>query len=386
MKLFKKILFAGFFTVVLANMVIAAESNVLFKSMKQIGMGGAAVAICDDEKALYQKPAGLMNITGMKFNLLTLRGGVSTDGISNYKTISDLLNAKGKTSDYVSNLIHKLTPSKLGNEFAFETMAFAWKGFGFGVFGDSRSNIGFLRPSDPYAKVTSLIDTAAIIGYATPFSFFGITIPNLNIGFAGKYMARGILYDMNNGDTTVDYGLGTLIDMFQTSKIATNCAYAVAQGPAADIGLSLPINLFGATASTGLTFRNIGANFTATKTINGVSQKVKVQIPFESVIGLGLTTPTSFLGVTSVTWALDYAVISVDKSFFKNTHLGLEAMVFNWDWLKLRGGLNQGYVVGGVGISWGILHLDYAYNQEALGDEVGINSYDYHLISIGIAN
>ena len=62
--------------------------------------------------------------------------------------------------------------------------------------------------------------------------------------------------------------------------------------------------------------------------------------------------------------AVDYKVVSPYKGFIKNVHIGYERKVLR-NMIKLRGGINQGYTVGGFGWDlkfWKIplLHIDYA--------------------------
>ena len=53
--------------------------------------------------------------------------------------------------------------------------------------------------------------------------------------------------------------------------------------------------------------------------------------------------------------------------------------------LKLRGGLNQGFVVGGFGFDFLIAHINYAYHAEALGSEINISPVSYHVFELGFS-
>ena len=85
--------------------------------------------------------------------------------------------------------------------------------------------------------------------------------------------------------------------------------------------------------------------------------------------------------VGDFTWAADYQLISPDTSFFKKTHLGLEKSVL-FDIVKLRGGLNQGYVTAGFGIDVWLVKFNYAYYTQELGPEIGMEPLKTHVFDL----
>ena len=58
-------------------------------------------------------------------------------------------------------------------------------------------------------------------------------------------------------------------------------------------------------------------------------------------------------------------------SFFKNLHIGFEKSII-FDRVKLRGGINQGYIVGGVKIDLYVAHIEYMKYTEEKGSEIGM--------------
>ena len=53
--------------------------------------------------------------------------------------------------------------------------------------------------------------------------------------------------------------------------------------------------------------------------------------------------------------------------------------------IALRGGINQGYIGGGIGINLTVFHVNYAFFGEELGEKIGYNSLLTHNIQFGFS-
>ena len=87
--------------------------------------------------------------------------------------------------------------------------------------------------------------------------------------------------------------------------------------------------------------------------------------------------------IQHLTVAMDLrdAFNSQGTSMFQRLHLGAE---FGLPVLSLRAGLNQGYFTTGFGINLFILHLDYAYFGQEMGENLGWNPDFSHVIQLGV--
>ena len=372
------LVFGGF-----TSLAFAEGNDTLFASLRQIGMGGASVAIANDVNALYQNPACLSNIEKFDFDIITVGLEANSDYISKYSTISELF--KTKDNDRITQLIKDLSPAKLTTYGNVNALAFAWKGFGFGFFSRDRVAANLYQPSDPYLTLNAFGDTAGMIGVAPQFNIMGF---KFSVGGTAKYLFRSILYSNKTGAEDLTYGLSTIVDVVKNSQIPTDSSWLNSSGPSFDIGgLTTFASFLGPKTSIGFLVKNIGASLSGTKRINGVDQRVNVAVPLGVIAGIGsvLTLPPGVI-FDNCSIALDYDFVSQYLSVFKKVHLGVEAATMG-EFLKVRLGLNQGYFVGGVGLKLWYFHLDYAYNQESIGNSTGVGLFEnsYHALSLGIA-
>ncbi|MFA5878992.1 MAG: hypothetical protein WC860_02335 [Candidatus Margulisiibacteriota bacterium] len=367
----------------ISNIIFAENYDTFFTSMRQIGMGGTAVAIPNDINTLYQNPAGLANIQNFNFNLLTAGIEINSDYISKFSTISRLNG--NKDTDSITGIIKDLAPARLTSYSMLQALGFGWNGFGFGFFARGKAGLNLYRPIDPYISVNSIADTAGMIGFAPQFNIGGFKFA---LGATAKYMARSILYNNRTGDENLTYGLSNIVDVVKNSKLPTDSSYCTTQGPGFDVGgLATFESFIGPKTSIGFTVKNILTQLRGVKTINGVNQSTLVTVPLGVIVGIGtsLRLPPGVI-FDNCTLAIDYDAVSQYQSIFKKFHAGIEGATMG-DFMKIRLGLNQGFVVGGVGLKLWFFHLDYAYNQESLGNGtgVGLNDNSYHALSLGIA-
>ncbi len=374
-KIFTLVLITGFFCV---SSLYASGPDLLLKSIRQISMGGTAVAISHDENALYQNPACLNKIEGFKFTLIDIGVDLNDRILGKYNIINQLF--KTKDTDEITNLITELTPTQLGVIQSARALSLGWKNFAFGIFGRGISNGYLLRPADPYIKATSMHDAAGLIGLSSDLDIFGFKFVG---GISGGYLSRFYGYDKNTGDTTLVYGLGSMVNVIKDGKTPTNAATYILSGLNVNVGALKSFESFlGPKTSLGFVVKNIGSQLSGNKTLaDGSIVKVRENLPLTTVVGLGFKTDAWFF--EEYTWAIDYDVISAQNNFYQKIHAGVETGLFN-GLIKLRGGINQGYLVGGLGLNLWILHIDYAYNKESVGNQIGLDENGYHLLNIGL--
>ena len=85
--------------------VFASEYPVLFRGVRPLGMGGAFLALSDDENALFYNPAGLNDVKGFGgAAILNPYVALSEDSVQLYKDIQDV---EGTDAVQVANLLNQ---------------------------------------------------------------------------------------------------------------------------------------------------------------------------------------------------------------------------------------------------------------------------------------
>ena len=127
----------------------------------------------------------------------------------------------------------------------------------------------------------------------------------------------------------------------------------------------------------GVAVNNVMGTLKGTRKINGAMTDYSGALPVTSTLGVNLNSDVPFIG--DLNWAVDYKFVSPSKSFFKNTTMGIEKAVWG-DILKLRAGVNQGYIVGGLGIDIGFFSLSYAKYTSEAGSEIGVEPREMNVL------
>jgi hypothetical protein len=128
-----------------------------------------------------------------------------------------------------------------------------------------------------------------------------------------------------------------------------------------------------------MSVRNIGSSLSGSREVASVNESAQVNLPIETTIGIAMTPKLPLIG--DILMAADYTV-SPSDSIYTSLHLGVEKKLF-FDTVNLRCGVNQGYLVGGIGIDLRIFHFDYVYFAKELGHTAGDKPDLMHAIEIG---
>ncbi|NBV41741.1 hypothetical protein EBR96_03110 [bacterium] len=358
--------------ILLMGSIHAAEKNLAFSNPRLMGMGGAGVAVATDESTLYLNPAGLARAAGPKIKGPRLRielGSEYTSSIDKVLKLKDTTDTK-----LVSNLIGLDGSTNLAGQIA----SFTTKGFGIGAF--VGSDIYSSIRHDASLSLHGLTDAGIAVGLAREFTIFG---QSFDVGVSAKGIARSIIYNPSTGENQVTLTDAQLLEVINTSNTSAKEKYAKtfsATGVGFDLGILT--NITGPTIPTltvGASVRNIGSNLTGTRTVSGNVENVTVTLPMTTTIGLATTTKLPVVG--DVNLAADYTLSPAD-TFYTGLHLGVEKKI--GEILSLRGGINQGYVVGGFGLDIMIVKFDYTFFAKEQGRYAGDTPDVYHSIQLGI--
>jgi len=212
-------------------------------------------------------------------------------------------------------------------------------------------------------------DMAGIVGMSREFEFGE---HNVHLGAAVKYVNRSVYYNSNTGEERINIGVDELLQIVDNGEnLPDEYELVNAGGVGLDFGALYPVELEGAKANVGLSVQNVLGELSGTRTESGSSQSFTRTIPMTATIGFGYEQEKMFF-FDKVTAGIDYRFISPETTIFKDLFMGVEGTLLN-NVLRLRGGLHQGYIVGGVGIDTAWASVDFAHYTLERGVELGDN-------------
>ena len=368
-----------------------ANTPLHFVGIRQAAMGGAVVAIADDINALHANPAGLVQIDGFHLNLMTMQESLGADILDKIGDLSTI--AEGDDEQQQTEQLGSLIPLKLGFEFLLplplsytgSTPAFLnilGSNMGVGGFAKGALSGEVVRPTLPTIKASARFDSAFILGFARDLPKGWIPF-NTAIGYSLKYLVRWQQAEIRQSATPILNG--ETIGGSDSSTIS---------GIGMDVGSLFMYDLpWLGQATVGLVFQNIGATLTGESldvSRNVTDSNYQETIPVTAKVGVSFTRdmsvdwPVISLLNGPILLAADYDMFWPDATLWKRLHLGAEKRILG-NTIALRGGLNQGYITAGFGVDLWLFHIGYAYYVEELGNEIGIDPFDYHIIELGIS-
>lgn len=320
----------------------AAERYEFFSGVRQMGMGGASVAVVNDETALLSNPAGLGKLRTYIITILDPEVSASQDNgpIMGGRPIGEMLNPQtllNTTRDNPGrhwNAKGQLFPSAVINN------------FGIGFFGKQEYNAE-TRDNQFYFDYT--YDVAAILGYSLRL-FDG----RVKIGGVGRYINRAEAHEVVP-DTTTDLDLGNII---KEGGAITADAGIILTGPWVLLPtLAATWRDIGHTTYT----LNNGLFYKNGRTPDQTKQTVDVAIGFFPIHGNNIRS--------SITAEYrDVLTYSEETDHMRRIHAGMELNVY--DMLFLRGGMNQRYWTAGFEFAFRYFQIQGA----TYGEEIGITN------------
>jgi len=372
-----------------AAFAASSERDFQVTNLRQRAMGGVGTAVMFDEMALMHNPAGLAY---SKFDIDLMNFGLAAgqDGIDKVQEVADLQDKKDDDAA-VAQAIKDLVPLNIDMVQTFAPLfSLTAPGFGIGMFSQAQLHGRLIRKTEPRLSLEAYADAAPAVGIAHEFNIWGPT----SIGMAVKIPTRVETYDKSTGERVFEMDLIDIQNLIADKENKKEPGVMALQGVAFDLGVLRRFDSYKyGKGYYGVAVRNIGGTLQGDQelTESGVdhTHTFTEELPIVSSVGFSYEAPLGNIPrvgplLGTILFAGDWQFVSPESDFKRNIHLGMEKKLWIF---RLRGGVNQGYIVGGVGIdikAWifNIIHLDYANYTEELGGSLGDRPTQYQALEL----
>lgn len=326
----------------LSSALNAGEYDHVYRGIRPLGMGGAFVAVSNDQNALFYNPAGLSYVPKQRITLLSVEAELGRDG---YDAVTDALDVDTESEQEVASYLRDYI-GEYTHAAAAVFPCYIRPHFAFGVFGTARANTMARNYQYPSLVVDCAWNAGAAAGYA-----HSLLDDSLSIGASVKYVHRESL----TGEYTVpDITSDDFDDMLEDDTLDGS-------GTLLDLGLiyrfgDIPIGGRTVSFQAGISVNNlIGADL-------GHARDLEEHVDVGCAILVG---PWIF--------ALDYFDISGrvgdDDDVGKRLRVGAEYR-FN-ERVTARAGFHQGYPTLGLTIDMRFVQVDFLTYAEEVGTFAG---------------
>lgn len=314
------------------------EFRPLYRGVRAQAMGNAFVAVADDEQTIFYNPAGLAGIKGISFNIASLNAQVSSDVLTNYSTITDVL--ASPTASQINTLIGK-------NFYVQATGTSGLVAPGFGIVGiyDYQAALRLQNTSLPQGVVAAQNTYGVQLAFGTRI----LRLKNrgeLRFGAAGKILRRAGGYQNPSLTQILTLSYSTLSENLRSSGM----------GYGADLGFHFIYPIKKWKLQVGLVMTDAGDT-----TFAGGGEVQK------SNLTAGVAMVYTGKEMTA-TFAYDYSRILDYADWRKKTHLGME---LKFPLLSLFAGVSEFNLTFGASLNLALLKVIYSSYAEELGATLG---------------
>lgn len=334
----------------------AKELPSLYRSARVLGMGGAFVAVSNDENALLFNPAGLADIKTSRFTFPLPQVAFNAKALGMYMDAADTdFDSVDETADFLRKNMGD-TGYISGGFFP----AYVRPNFGFGIVVNGSASTTPKNPLYPRLNIESVQDAAACVGIAYP-----LLGGEFLMGVGAKYVFRKSLDreytvpEITSGDfketlkDDFDEGSGVLVDTGLIYKIGS---YKVAGTPG--------------TVQVGISANNLVGDDLG----DAADLDPHVDLGFSTRIGEDLLLALDYVDITGD--------MGDDDNAGKRIHMGVEYQVKPG--VALRAGLNQGYPTVGIGLAAKRVVFDIATYAEEKGLYAGQKDDRRYVFRLGL--
>ncbi|MCF7803367.1 MAG: hypothetical protein K9N46_11825 [Candidatus Marinimicrobia bacterium] len=345
---------------------IYAQRAVYRPDIRAMGMGNAYTALATGPSAMSYNPAGL-SISGFNLEILGMQAAVNQrflnaatfiqDNVDNFSDFENL------SDQEASRFLQDMDPFddryvglRLGPQVALTML-----NLGFAAYTEFKPDVRLDKGIYvPRIYTKGYLDAVGAVGYGREISVPGVN--SMHAGITAKYVMRYEIeaIKMNAQDAQDPSGLSqTMLDTLPDPLTGVLFDVGVLSSPAPNLTVGLHIQDIGSLGVQELPMRiNIGGAY-------NVSMLSDLPVLRSAVVAMDIRD----------------AFNSQGTSLFQRLHFGAEVGL---PLLRLRAGLNQGYVTTGFGINLFLLHLDYAYFGQEMGASLGWNPEFSHVIQLGV--
>ncbi len=332
--------------------VMAEEMGTLYRGIRPLGMGGAFITLSNDANALFYNPAGLNDIKG--FGEVNLANPLVEVSENTLQLINDVEGLEGQSASQVTDFLNK----NMGKQQHARVALFpgiAVHNFAIGVLGQGTADILIQNPAFPSVEADVKLDVGVLAGVA-----YGFLDKRLQVGITGKFIQR-------EGERRTF----TVADIV-ASKV--NFTTKKAEDWAIDVGAKASFPVF-LKPTLALVVQNVTDLDFSEASLGVLKQQVNI----------GASVQPDFWILKS-TFAVQIDDLTKeagsDKDLYKRTHIGAELRFPKI--LTLLGGINQGYLGGGVILDFWILQFAYVNYAEELGTFAGQTVDRRHVATVSL--
>jgi outer membrane protein OmpA-like peptidoglycan-associated protein len=325
--------------------------RIFVQGMRPMAMGGAGIAIADDENAMFYNPAGLARIQYWRFTLPYFQVGTDTHSFDQAQFWAAHANDFSKFPNVPPETASALADTRIHAE-----TEGSWKyigpHFGLGMWlntDDLMTTSAILVPQVHWDVEAALIE-AMSFGWGWDIPHFGY----LAVGSTFKATQRGVsnqtynaleLADLSGVDFNTQWGGG--FDMGLMYQPTSEITVAVV---AADLYTRIMDEVQTPNLKVGMAYKPYWLNF----------QDLSTTLAFD-VVELNWQGDNEFKNSPENAAQLNLA----------KTRLGLEFVLSGL--LALRGGMYEGYPTAGIGLLTGFINIEWTYFGRELGTYPGQN-------------
>lgn len=382
-------------------------------SARVAAMGGAGLAVFNNQDSLYLNPASLggkglvFNLPNAAFTLYNIKTGYVDSGI-----FDQLLDDPGKftDTDFLMDNVLGGVLDMLGtagrNRVATVDAGIGFKAGRFALGIDTQVNLNTYLPvgsGTTDIQLVPQVDVAATAGLG--FRFFRDNAINFDVGVSAQLNIRAFMQA---------FDAQTLISAFTNSEDDSNILDSVLGGQPVAIGWALPLSFginvnfpFGFTISSTLSNVHLikgGYNYVVQENyeaftddplhaiLSPFTEDTQFTVKSGMMLNLGFGWSPDLGGfewIIDPTVAIDLVDINGLVKDWSTTNLlarvraGVELQLFKA--FELRAGLNGGYVSVGAGVNlFNVIHLEASYYWNEFGDVLGEKDVDALTIRMNI--
>lgn len=323
----------------------------LYTAERASAMGGAFVALADDEEAIFINPAGMAGNKGFSFNIVPVDVEIAADNIS---SVYGLIGLYSNLANVNGNVLNTFMGKDL---YASVQIAptLTMPNFGFALIANQQYGLVEQNIANPVMGLTDVQTNGMQAAYG--FSLLPKSMRqrgDLRVGFAGKMLwRRGGYYDLD------------FLEVLSLASSPVNTLHSMVGAYALGFGMDAGAQyLYNAskrvTVSAGIAMTDIGDTTFASQQSSPLLSNLTA--------GVGFSYKLSRIKINA---DFDYSHILDDQDFFSKTHFGLELQL---PFVSLQGGLDQTNLTCGASFDVWILRISANTYASELDSYAGQNT------------